>query len=116
MEDLESAVMEIVGVDLQNTANSDFLICLSVEEDTASSVAKESINQSGATSSFWPPKAEEFVSILLQDGFYIAQVNIGYGQRWRRKSGLSKNLSWKSILLKELTQSYLQGDKLCMSA
>ena len=52
MEDLESAVMEIVGVDLQNTANSDSLTCLSVEEDTASSVAKESINQSGATSSF----------------------------------------------------------------
>ena len=69
MEDLESAVMEIVGVDLQNTANSDSLTCLSVEEDTASSVAKESINQSGATPSFW------------------------------RKSGLSKNLSWKSILL-----------------
>ena len=72
MEDLESAVMEIVGVDLQNTANSDSLTCLSVEEDTASSVAKESINQSEAMSSFWPPKAEEFVSILLQDGFYIA--------------------------------------------
>ena len=65
MEDLESAVMEIVGVDLQNTANSDWLTCLSVEEDTTSSVAKESINQSGATSSLWPPKGEKFVSILL---------------------------------------------------
>ena len=62
MEDLESAVMEIVGVDLQNTANSDSLTCLSVEEDTASSVAKESINQSEAMSSFWPPKAEEFIN------------------------------------------------------
>ena len=82
MEDLESAVMETVSVDLQITANADSLTSQSVEEDTASSVAKESINQSGATSSLWPPKAEEFVSILLQDGFYIAQVNNVWGNRF----------------------------------
>ena len=33
---------------------------------------------------YWPPKKEEFVSILLEDGFYIAQVdNVWDNKIWK---------------------------------
>ena len=73
MEDLESAIKEDVDIDLESEVGSDASRSRSIEEDTVSSAAKESIILPGKTN-FWPPK-KEFVSILLEDGFYIAQVN-----------------------------------------
>ena len=71
MEDLESAIKEDVDIDLENEVGSDTSRSQSIEEDTVSSAAKESIILP-EKQIFWPQKKEEFV---LEDGFYIAQVD-----------------------------------------
>ena len=75
MEDLESAVIQTAGINLETNVEAHDTFQIAQEDTVSSVVANESVGHFGASSSFWPPKPEEYVSILLEDGFYIAQVN-----------------------------------------
>ena len=80
MEDLESAISSNV-IQQPPDAVEDDIIQIEIPQNVAtvscegaSSTVKGNESEIESISSFWPPKIDEFILVLLEDGFYIGQV------------------------------------------